>query len=403
MKQTITRSTLICCCLLIVIALSAQPGKKPAQNDKPPTQKEMAEMMKEMQKELDGMSAEEKKMMDSMGIKMPSMKSIPKVTDKQLADAYNEENAVIPSRKTKLIAALPKKIFSASELNAYLKTTNNSIAAIIKPEAKQMAEKVMQQFKNDKYYGALIASAANGMWVAGYKGAAVYLMGKAAEVLPNADNYNNYAAYLTMTGAAHIAIPVLEKLNSIHKKNSTILNNLGQAWLQLGEAGKAEIYLDSTIMIYAYHPQANYTKCQILEAKGKTAEAIVALKRSLKHSVTKAKTDKLKKLEKGNYKPRGYHVPTVYFSSSFNLGLYTALIPKEYATTAGINIQNHWLEFREQIREEKYRIDAEMKIAEKKMEMESLKVAEKGIKQHGLILPPYYYKATERFNNYVKG
>ncbi|HEY0676951.1 MAG TPA: hypothetical protein VGD17_01650, partial [Chitinophagaceae bacterium] len=47
--------------------------------------------------------------------------------------------------------------------------------------------------------------------------------------------------------------------------------------------------------------------------------------------------------------------------------------------------------------------DAEMKIAEKKMEMESLKVAEKGIKQHGLILPPYYYKATERFNNYVKG
>ena len=394
---------LILAVLFTATIVFAQPGKKPAAKEKVPTQKEMEDMMKEAQKAMDDMSPKDKKMMDSMGIKMPSIKDIPKVTDKQLADAFNDENRVIPSKKTNLIAALPKKVFTASELSAYLKTTNISIAAIIKPGAKQMAEKIMQQFKSDKYYGALIASAANGMWVAGYKEAAVYLMGKATEALPNADNYNNYAAYLTMTGAAHMAIPVLEKLNSIHKKNCTILNNLGQAWLQLGDDDKAEKYLDSTIMIYAYHPQANYTKCLILESKGKTSEAIVALKRSLKHSVTKTKTDKLKKLEKENYKPRGYYVPTVYFSSSFNLGVYIALIPKEYATTVGINIQKKWLQFREQIREEKQRVDIEARAAEKMMEIASERVGKKAIKQQGLILPPYYYKATERFNNYMKG
>lgn len=52
--------------------------------------------MKEMQKELEGMSPEDKRMMDSMGVKMPSMKDIPKVTDKQLADAWEDENRIVP-------------------------------------------------------------------------------------------------------------------------------------------------------------------------------------------------------------------------------------------------------------------------------------------------------------------
>lgn len=54
--------------------------------------------MKEMQKEMNDMSPEDKKMMDSMGIKMPSIKDIPKATDKQLADAYENENRIVPKR-----------------------------------------------------------------------------------------------------------------------------------------------------------------------------------------------------------------------------------------------------------------------------------------------------------------
>ena len=56
----------------------AQPGKKPAAKEKPPTQKEMDEMMKEMQKAMDEMSPEDKKAMDSMGVKMPDTKNIKK-------------------------------------------------------------------------------------------------------------------------------------------------------------------------------------------------------------------------------------------------------------------------------------------------------------------------------------
>ena len=63
------RLLLISCCLFTATSIFSQSAKKPAQKEKAPTQKEMEDMMKEMQKELDGMSAEDKKMMDSMGIK----------------------------------------------------------------------------------------------------------------------------------------------------------------------------------------------------------------------------------------------------------------------------------------------------------------------------------------------
>ena len=62
--------------LLFVTAAVAQSGKKPAK-EKPPTKKEMDDMMKEMQKAMNEMSPEDKKMMDSMGIKMPSTKGLP--------------------------------------------------------------------------------------------------------------------------------------------------------------------------------------------------------------------------------------------------------------------------------------------------------------------------------------
>ena len=63
--------------LLSISAAFAQTGKKPLAKEKPPTQKEMDDMMKEMKNAMDEMSPEDKKAMDSMGIKMPDMKMAP--------------------------------------------------------------------------------------------------------------------------------------------------------------------------------------------------------------------------------------------------------------------------------------------------------------------------------------
>ena len=404
-------SKLTCITLILLLSFGsamAQSGKKPAK-EKPPTNKEMEDMMKEAGKMMGEMDPETKKMMDSLGIKMPDMNQMKKnasgISDQQLAEAAELEGRVIPPKNTALIAAIPKKIFTPAELLAYVRSTNTSIAGVIPAESKQIAENLMAQFRNDKYYGALIASAANGMWASGYKESAVYLMGKAIEVLPNGNNYNNYAAYLTMLGAAHMAIPVLNKLNNVYKKNSTILNNLGQAWLQLGDEEKAIRYLDSTILVYAYHPQANFTKSLIQESKGDHAGALESLRRSMKYSVTKTKLNKWKELEKDRSKafPGNYPVPKVYYSSSFNLGLYTALIPKEYAKTMGLSAEAKWEKFREQIREEKDRIDGTIANLNQVMEADLQQVSAQAIRQKGFIFPPWYQKAVYRYKSYEEG
>jgi tetratricopeptide (TPR) repeat protein len=382
-----------------VIAFTQNKPKPVKPQEKPPTQKEMDEMMKEMENMYKNLNLEERKLYDSMGVKFPNIKNMPKLSDKQLADAWEADGKLFPAKKTVLINTLPKRIFTNTELSEYIKRINSSIAPKLNPKAKQLADKVLEQYKTDKNYGGMVAAAANGMWVLGFKEPAVYLMGKAVELLPNADNYNNFAAYLTMTGAAHISIPILEKLNSIHKKNSTIYNNLGHAWLELGDVAKGENYLDSAINIYKDHPQANFTKALLLEAKGKTNDAIAAVERSLKHSVTEKKLDKLKQLRNKQLTMDKYRYPKMYFSATFNPGKYLDYMPGAYAITAGMKIEKQWLAFREEMQQEMKRIDIALAKNKTKVESELKDLQAKNKKYGRPALSPHYMRALATHKN----
>lgn len=371
----------------------AQSPKKPAKpQEKPPTQKEMEMMYKNL-------TPEEKRIYDSMGIKLPTIKNMPKLTDKQFADAWSQEEKLFPVKNTALIAQLPKQVLENAAFAGYIKRISESIAIKISIGAKEMADKVLTQYKNDKNAGAMITAAANGMWMLGLKEQAVYLMANAIERMPNADNYNNFAAYLTMTGAAHIAIPILEKLNSIHKRNSTIYNNLAHAWLELGDEVKGEKYLDSTISIYMNHPQANFTKALLLEKKGKTNEAIIKLKNSLKHSVTKQKLTKLKQLEKKETSLENYQFPKRYFSATFNPVIYLDKFPAMYAMTAGVEIEKQWIAFREYLQMELKRVDEALIKNKSILEAEIKDVSKKSIRYGRPALSPHYMRSLATYRN----
>ncbi|MBK8141448.1 MAG: hypothetical protein IPK57_10805 [Chitinophagaceae bacterium] len=88
-----------------------------------------------------------------------------------------------------------------------------------------------------------------------------------------------------------MALPILNNLNKRYAQNSTILNNIAQHWLGLGDIPRAEKYADSTIRIHATHPQANMAKCLIEESKGNIPAAIAAAKKaSVKPIAMKKKT-----------------------------------------------------------------------------------------------------------------
>lgn len=342
------KSILLFVLIFVAVCSFSQPGKKPAkQKEKPPTAKEMEDMMKEAEKMMGEMSAEDKKMMDSMGIKMPSLKEVPKVSDQQLAEAWEDENRVVPKRNAARIAAIPNAVTN-ERMAAYIAAIQNKLSTALKPEAIAMANKIYTYIQSISKSSAESGNMAAALWIVGKPELSLYVVGKiCAGDAANTDNLGNYASMLSMLGAQHLAIPILNNLNAKFPKNSTLLNNLGQAWFGLGEINKAEKYLDSAIAIYAYHPQANLTKAAIEEHKGNTDKAREAVKKSIQHSYTKEKEERLRKLgDKLTYKD--FRLPKRTKADPLNLaGFDIPLYPTSVEQC--VQSEKEWIEFYKQV------------------------------------------------------
>ena len=396
--------------LFVMAAAFSQVDKKPAAKDKPPTQKEIDEMMKEMQKAMDEMSPEDKRAMDSMGIKMPDTKNIQKsmsgVTDAQLKKAYEDESRIVPMRDAARIAAIPKDV-NENRMGAYIVSVQSKAGAMLKPELKSMGDKIYSYIKSNSKSRTEAGNMAVGLWIAGKPELAFYTLGKiCADDATNIDNLSNYASLLSMLGAQHLAIPILNSLNAKYPKNSTLLNNLGQAWFGLGELNKAEKYLDSAIRIYAYHPHANYTKSFIEEIKGNTVAAVEAAKRSIKKGFSQEKENRLNKLKyklKSNDVSWNFHMPQDPLGlEKFNWPGY----PKNVAESE--IMEKEWDAFKKvcgnaiaELKIKEKRVEAEMITAQKKLTQQLIQAGNKGIMIDPM--PRLAFKAMIKLKYLVEG
>ncbi len=287
---------------LLVLPLILFAQKKPV--SKPPTKKEMEAAMKEakgmMDEMMKEMSPEDKKMMDSLGIKMPDMKkavkNIPAVSDKKLAKAWEDDKLIVPKKDAVRIAAIAKGV-TAARISAYVKAIQTKLSAALEANTVMLADKVYGKIKAKTKNGEDADAMASAFWASGHPELAVYLLGKVCTDYPTQYNaLSNYTAALTMLNGEHLAIPILEYLHKSFPKNTTVMNNLGQAWFGLGELQKAENYLDSVTDVYVHHPQATLTQAAIEESKGNTKKAAELVKKSIKHAYTREKEEKLAKL-----------------------------------------------------------------------------------------------------------
>jgi hypothetical protein len=390
--------------LLATAAAFAQNGKKTPAKEKPPTQKEMADMMKEMQEALGEISPEDKKMMDSMGIKLPSMKDIPKVTDKQLADAWEDENRIVPERDVARIAAIPKAV-TDTKMRSYIAAIQNKLALTFKPVVISTGNEVYDYIKSNSKNADEAGNMVMGLWLAGQPELALYVLGKLCAIdAGNTDNLNNYSAMLSMQGAQHLAIPIINNLNAKYPKNSTLLNNLGQAWFGLGEIGKAEKYLDSAIRIYTYHPQANLTKSLIEESKGNKQQAIEAVKRSIVKAYSIEKETRLNKL---GYKIKTKDIAWDKPMPQDALGLEKFKWP-EYPVTVGESeiLEKEWDAFKKRCQDEIDKLNVQQRALEKEVEQANqvrtkqlLQAGQRGIMVDPL--PRFAHKAMSKLSYLV--
>lgn len=319
----------------------------------------------------------------------------------------NDYSRLIPPKDNALIKKIPQKIMNDGELKKYLQQVNKKVEGALSAEAKKNAELIIKDVKKKYKFNTALANAANGCAMTGHMEEAIYIMGKACLEDPNPDNLNNYAAFLTMGGGGNLSIPILNKLNKQYPNNSTVLNNLGQAWFSLGDTEKSEKYLNDAVRLFAYHSQANYTKAIIAAGKGDKEAAVQALKSSL-HNVYNQ--DRLYKLEKlgGRLDSQdwGPHMP------QDTLGLEKITIPK-YPRSMGAmkSLWVQWIELQNacqtriselnaqaapieaRIQEKNKKQNEEMAKASKNMDMGKLK--QLAYLQAGQ-LPPFYNKALTK-------
>lgn len=303
--------------------------------------------MKQAQQAVDQMSPEDKKMMDSLGVKMPSFKNVPQVGDKQLAEAWDDETRIVPKKDMERIAAIPAASLNSTSLATYAISTHNKIKGVLTPTVVTQGEQLYAALKSG-YTSAQSGNAAVGLWLLGKTDLAVYVMGRVCTADPaNDDNISNYASMLTMNGGQQLAIPMLNYLNKKYPGNSTILNNLGQAWFGLGDIDKAEKYLDSTLRIYASHPQATLAKAAIEENKGNKDHAVELIKKSISHAYTQEKEEKLRK---DGYKISGDDVKIPPKTKLDYLALEKFSHP-DFPKSVGesIVLEGKWQEFRDQL------------------------------------------------------
>src|SRR5690606_17699375 len=136
---------IIICAVSIASMAQTKPGTK---QEKPPTQKEMEEMMKEARKMMGELSEEDKKMMDSLGIKMPDFKNTPKVSDKQLAEAWEDEKRIVPKRDAARIASMPK-VVTAARMETYIAAIQKKITGTLDAALVKMGDKVYSYIQSN--------------------------------------------------------------------------------------------------------------------------------------------------------------------------------------------------------------------------------------------------------------
>ncbi len=282
---------------VLLISLQTTAQKKPVKKDTPPSQKEMNEMMKEMEEAFNNMSPEEKRFMDSMGIKLPNVKQMKKTADFAMANSSVQPDVLVPKRDAVRIAAISKLPLTKTALPVYLQSVHQKLQSRFPSSMIVKADELYNSIKSKYGSTMAVANAAVGCWAFGKTAPALLLLSRACADDPSNDHHlNNFAAMLSMSGGEQLALPLLNYLNKQHPKNSTILNNIAHAWFGLGETTLASKYIDSTIRLCAWHPQANQIKAAIAESKGNKTEAINALKQSISRMHTPEKERALNNL-----------------------------------------------------------------------------------------------------------
>jgi tetratricopeptide (TPR) repeat protein len=179
-------------------------------------------------------------------------------------------NFEIPAKSPKL-SQMPQ-LLTEESYKAYILQLNTAISNAIKPDQKRKAD---EYIKNKKLTQSKnIGNTALAAWLQNAPRASLYLYSKA--VITNPSDVlaaNNFSAFLLMGGLPEKSIPILEYWNKQKPGEATILANLGNAYVRLGDVDKAMKYLQQCVQRDSLNATANKILCLLYLKKGDTKKA----------------------------------------------------------------------------------------------------------------------------------
>ena len=197
----------------------------------------------------------------------------------------------LAAKNIKLLNSLPIRTFNKAELISYLHNLNTKLTEILRSSYGT-------DIKNIPGTAVTKTGTSIAFWINGELEKSVLVALKGAEMNPdNVILLNNVGGILTGCGLGVNAIPILQYALEKQPGNNMILNNLGQAYHDLGDDKKAEQYLLQCVKSYNYYPDANLALAYIYNSRGNKSSAIKYAENSLRGAWSSGADNLLHKLK----------------------------------------------------------------------------------------------------------
>lgn len=161
----------------------------------------------------------------------------------------------LPKKDVKKLAGIPSAAFSIAELLSYTAAIESKLLQKASIDDKHWLDTIVQNKKAFQQHNA-----AAGEWYRNEPMKALLLQIKTTRQNENdVLAWNNLGAMLNMTGFPHKAVPVLKYCLAKMPNHNVVLNNLGQCYIKLGEINTGKQYLQKSLALAPFNPDANHT------------------------------------------------------------------------------------------------------------------------------------------------
>jgi Tfp pilus assembly protein PilF len=277
--------------LLLLIPIFVFAQKKYTQKEIDQLRKQSKEIQKQAAAQLEELKKtdpETAKMVEQM---MKQASGTSRAADVEEAGQFSYATTA-PEKDLARLKSIPEKTLDNNQLKNFVQAMNTSLLGTLTAQEKRQFESALAEIGNS---ASQLQDAAIVNWLRkSPKGALLFAM-KAVET--NTEDpmlQNNLGALLIQCKREEKAIPILLSLLEAYPKSSIVLNNLGQAYLGLGDIAKAKEYLDQCLQLVPTHPEANHSMALIARFAGNNAAADAYFQKELAVKFRKAVYERLK-------------------------------------------------------------------------------------------------------------